>query len=415
MQKHILLISYTFPPYPGIGGRRWTKFAKYLSQLGYQVHVICSENPFDKESDWQKDVTSSIKIYKLPLNYPKSLILYPSTFLGKIRYRIDKCIVKLAGSGNYYDRTIFWEKSLLRLASNIITTNSISNVIASGAPFHLLSHATKLKDVFANINLMIDFRDYWINDTTISAHNHLSDKRKAYEDSLEALVAKKADIIFTVADAMTDYFKERYNKTNCFTLINGFDDDDFSNIKNTNNNSSDNITFVYTGNLYTEIDYVFVPFCDALAKLKRENFEIYQTLKFNFYGNQPTNYKGIVNDKKLDIINFHPQVPLNDALMKISESNYCMLFLNKNYNFSLSTKFCEYIALNKKIVIFSNKGNASNYIVSKNLGFWLNPDTIYNDLLSILKYKNSNTHDISDIRSSFSIKSLTSQLEKHFI
>ena len=38
--KHVLLISYSYPPYPGIGGRRWAKFSKYLSRLGFVIHVI---------------------------------------------------------------------------------------------------------------------------------------------------------------------------------------------------------------------------------------------------------------------------------------------------------------------------------------------------------------------------------------
>ena len=51
-KQHILLISYTFPPHPGIGGRRWAKFSKYLSKLNYIVHVIHVANPFDEDSLW---------------------------------------------------------------------------------------------------------------------------------------------------------------------------------------------------------------------------------------------------------------------------------------------------------------------------------------------------------------------------
>lgn len=415
MNKNILIISYTFPPYPGVGGRRWAKFAKYLTKLGYTVHVICSENPFNKESEWLKDIPSSLKIYKLPVKYPKSLILFPTNIIGKIRYRFDKYLVKIFGNGNYYDRTIFWENNLITLAQKIIKQYNISNVIATGAPFHILGHSIKLKDIFPQINLMIDFRDYWVNDTSISVHSHLSENRKRFEEKLEKMVVEKADIVFTVADVMTHYFKEKYNKEACYTLINGFDEDDFEIIKNTYKEVDDTIKFVYTGSLYNQIDYVFVPLCDALLKLKNENFEIYQSLNFNFYGNQPIKYKNMVRDKKIDVIKFHPQVSLKDALLKIFNSDYCMLFLNQNYNFSLSTKFCEYIALNKKIAVFSDKGNATEFIVSKKMGFWLNPDTIYNDLLYVIKNKNSEMENISEIRESFSIKSITNQLEKHFI
>ena len=53
----VLLVSYTFPPYKGIGGRRWAKFAKALARRGHPVHVIHSAGADSlKGSLWSADV-----------------------------------------------------------------------------------------------------------------------------------------------------------------------------------------------------------------------------------------------------------------------------------------------------------------------------------------------------------------------
>jgi hypothetical protein len=50
-EKTILIICYGFPPFPGIGGRRWAKFSKYLSSYGFNINVIASKNPFKTENN----------------------------------------------------------------------------------------------------------------------------------------------------------------------------------------------------------------------------------------------------------------------------------------------------------------------------------------------------------------------------
>ena len=69
VKKKILVVSYTFPPSPGIGGRRWAKFSKVLVQKGWDVDVIAAKITRDSESVWMKDVLHFEKFHDYYLKY----------------------------------------------------------------------------------------------------------------------------------------------------------------------------------------------------------------------------------------------------------------------------------------------------------------------------------------------------------
>ena len=48
---HILILSYYFPPYNTIGAIRVGKFARYLSEMGHQVHVVAARDPALEQND----------------------------------------------------------------------------------------------------------------------------------------------------------------------------------------------------------------------------------------------------------------------------------------------------------------------------------------------------------------------------
>ena len=80
MNKKVLIVCYSFPPYPGIGGRRWAKFAKYLYRNGYNVNVISSKNKADENSQWKTDIEEySNNIDYIESNYPFYLGINPKS------------------------------------------------------------------------------------------------------------------------------------------------------------------------------------------------------------------------------------------------------------------------------------------------------------------------------------------------
>jgi len=88
MTKKVAIVCYSFPPFPGVGGRRWAKFAKFLAMDGYEVYAIGAKNIFTEKSEWTKDVDHpGIHYISLPLMYPKVLIKGVKTITDRIIYR----------------------------------------------------------------------------------------------------------------------------------------------------------------------------------------------------------------------------------------------------------------------------------------------------------------------------------------
>ena len=253
MPKKILIVSYTFPPTHGIGGRRWAKFAKYLSRLGYDINVLCSENTSKEESVWTKD-TEGLKITTLPFNFPLSVAYPVKKLTGKIKYRLNVQRLKLIDKGNYFDRTVFWEKQVQEKVSELINKNKIDCVIVTSGPFRLALHVIKLKKKFPKVKFIADFRDLWTEDVEITSFSKLSPRRKEVEKGFEKETARLVDKIITVADELNNYFSSLTIANKFVVIPNGYDPDDFKNVPILPEIKDDKIRFVFTGTLYITLD-----------------------------------------------------------------------------------------------------------------------------------------------------------------
>lgn len=411
--KKILIICHSFPPYPGIGGRRWVKFAKYLNKQGHLIKVIASENPFTETSQWLKDA-EGLDITYLPFNYPKVLkkASHPG-ILDKLAYRLALMRVRSKGKGNYHDRSLFWEEQILRSAGEIISKHNIKNVIVTCPPFHLAYFCTKLKSAFPNVRLITDFRDLWTGDLSLSALKNMPAERQEHERSIEKEVLDRSDAVLCVSDKMCEDFKKIVPANKYHTLINGYDEEDFerSNLKE---RTDGKINLVFTGTLYVNLQNIFVPFVEALRKLKKEEPSLYSLLSFQFYGSAPVEIKKLTEG--IEAITLHGNVSLKEVYQKIAASDACLLFLTDTYTFSLSTKFYEYISQKKKIILFSKQGETSQFIEKNNLGYWIAPENSYEGLKSILELHKKGElqrwNSEIDINA-YSVKNLTKQLESY--
>lgn len=380
MSKHILLISYTFPPYPGIGGRRWAKFAKYLSRLGYTVHVIHAKNPFKEKSLWVKDIelNPNIKLYEAISLYPNILTVNPKSILQKIWYRIALFIVNTFSKGTPYDKSSFWKRSMLETSIDLINQFHIENVVVSCAPFSSAYHALELNKNFSDLNLVVDLRDPWTWGIGYGFANLKSEKLE-YEKMMEHEVIKNCNYLLVPTSDMKDHlditYPSYFNKT--VVIPHGFDKDEVVQTKKVHSKKTRCILY---GTLYDKLDAIFENLASVIKNLDtRISLDIYssaETYKPSFERVQ------LINNS----VNYYPQLSPQDLFSKINLYDYVLIIQPDYAKDFITTKIYEIIYSGTPILLISKKGKLSEFISNNKLGLWIIPDDISEKFESVLQF-----------------------------
>lgn len=365
--KNILLISYTFPPYPGIGGRRWAKFAKYLAKSGYTIHVVCAKNPYKHTSFHTNDVSSErIKLHTFRSHFPIILQnIHPKTLFEKIKYKFWMKFLQFFAKGFVYDKAILDEKKIVSLAKKVIKENNIKNVITTGGPFRLNYYSLELKKDFNEIYLINDFRDPWIWG---NQYSKLNTEQRFFELNMQNQVMQQSDLITVPVEPMRKHLAEKYPDYagKIYLLPHAFDEDE---IVVKNEYRKDGFRCVLFGSMYSGIESYFDALCKVIAELNGKlTLDIFPDIE---------KYKDIVkkNGAK-DWVKYNK--PLTGKLLFETLSHYdYVVFIYPSYvKDFISTKFYEIISSKIPIIYIGEDGVASNFICSNNLGIHVTESTI---------------------------------------
>jgi hypothetical protein len=374
VKKNILILSYFFPPCNKVGGRRWAKFAKYLADDGYSIHVISVDVPFSGECPWEKD----IELYKnniIRLPYIEHRPYHkinksPTDILGKIRYRMSRYKEKYFSDSNISDISLRYGESLTACADKIIKEKKIDTVITTGGPFHWCYEAIKLKKKHPGLNFILDLRDFW---TGGELYLPLTTNEKKVEDDKERTCIEFSDHIFTPAERIADQLMQKYpefaNKIR--VLSHGFDKSEMP--SGSRHENDDLIRFGYGGIMYSKMEFAIEKLIALLKQLMLSGKKV----KLDIYTFDQT-YRDLFTKAGLSgQVTYHQSV---------KPSELFDAFLNKDYLLQLragesqeqhfkSTKFYELIALRKPVIYFGPEGDVSQFIVDNKLGFSGNTET----------------------------------------
>ncbi len=369
MKRKLLLISYVFPPLPGIGGRRWAKFVKYLEKKNIELHVVFASNPYLEQSTYLSELPqNNLHLYPLNCNYPKFLQQNPNNLIQKIISKFQLFRVKTLTKGNYFDRSIKWNKYFLNQIPKIIINHNINKVVVSGPPFHYFLFALQLKKKFP-IELIFDYRDPW-SDFNVGFDNPDVSKGSRYEYELfnEKLVLQKADKVLCVSNFQKQLLKAKIFSKSFKPIIisNGFDKQDFDFDNSLENR--DEILISHVGSLHNKKSHYYLPLLRAVKKLKETNIQ-YCKIKFDFIGNVPEDLIEFINKNELhDIVTLKGQLSHKDAIKNISISDIVLWFKFDESSGDYATKFYEYVYLKKFIWVFSVQGTVTNFIIKNRIG-----------------------------------------------
>jgi len=381
IKNHLLLISYVFPPYYGIGGKRWAKHADALTKLGFIVHVVCAKNPFPKQSLWTDLVKNNpnIFVHQLPGRFPKSLVRFDQQFLGKILYRFWINFLPMFTKGSYLDRSIFWKQSMLKKARKLIVEHSIQTVICSGAPFGAMYQTTLLKNWFKDLFIINDLRDPWTWGPNWG-YSELQSSRMAFEQMLERKMIEGSDIITVPTLELKVYLDKKYPQASekIKTLFHFFDK---SEIVVEAKTDSKKLRFVFYGTIYHHIP-------ELIEELASELCVFEDKISVDFFTDS-SQQVAVFEKYKTRNVFFHPQIPAVELFKKFKDFDYVLLLLPSVGVDHISTKFYEVIFSRTPFLVFSEKGLAPEFVAKNRLGIHVEPGQLGRTFKYLTENKNN--------------------------
>lgn len=363
--KLILIIAYQFCPRGRIGTRRWSKFAKTLAR-DHMVHVIAAKYPYKDEVTWCHDVADNpqIKIHHISAKYPSYAIQENRNFLVKSTYHL------LKSSLYYQDEAQYWGGVMNGKAAGLIQEYAIKDVIITGLPFSPMHHIIKLRKRFPDLNVILDLRDPWMQIIPRKFGKLLSKRKHNKFLKMEKEAFDNANKLLFVTEAMTEMHKDIYpmHSDKMFTIYNGFDKEDFNHItSNISSKKGEKIKIAYAGSMH-------IGRTKGLELLVAQMYEMdsewwSSNLEIDVYTNQysPANFENAnISEFFLQVVNIKSPLSQKDLFHKLMEYDVLFTINDAKNAFAFGTKFFEYLALEKPILLISPKGEQYDLLKKNN-------------------------------------------------
>lgn len=376
----ILIISYYFPPFKRVGGRRWAKHTKYLNRFGLKIFVLCGEF-LNSTSAWDEDIEEyAYNIRRVNLgekSAPFFKSTLPNSLYQKIKWKLSFYFWKvryLFFKGNYNDVSINSSNAFLLGASELIEEKNVNTVIISVGPFRYSEIIIPLKEKFPEVKFVIDYRDRWED-----CYAGLTGRQIKFEEKKQKKILNVVDFALTVNDNISGHLRNINPNLSIYTLPHCVDDDFYelslsSNIKEANMKER----FIYGGELYngmTREIKTFISFFE-MYKAKSENI-----LEACFYVSYSA-YEDLLKTAGVKVESLLPKKQFQNELI---QSDFIVLFRPEWSPEAFSSKFFEILCLRKPILYFGEKGKVSEFLASNRLGFHVENENIHEVLTALLE------------------------------
>lgn len=390
MGKKVLFITPDFLPNRHGGTIRLEKLIKYFPHGNIIPIILTKKNGFSKGPEEIMGAkifrTNNLDVFGWGLRMVSKL-----KFLVFNRDSIN--LVKgpaVAASGNSRfsdkliipDTDVFWAVNAFFRGLKIIREHKV-NVIYSSSPSSSV-HITGLllKRIFPKIPWIVEFRDPW---TFNPFRNSKGKILEIIDGWLERKVLERSDRVIVISEHFKDLFISKYPflEGKYITYIpNGFDSDDFKNIK-PNNSQSEYLNIVHTGNFYEKRS--LAPFIEAMVLFLKEFPQFLNKIRFTQYGKIDPQAAEQLDLNRISNINIVDTVPHKQSLQAIFGADWVLLIPGPGKG-TMTGKIFEYIASKKPILALVDDGIAREIIQKYDLGICISPSDIHgikNALLGI--------------------------------
>jgi glycosyltransferase involved in cell wall biosynthesis len=365
----VLIVTMYFPPAGGGGVQRPLKFATHLPTLGIETHVLAPDDPkwIHRDDELQPPTLAWVHRarYLGPKGRKPAEELHGTQGLERLGVHAKLASRRLLVP----DENVSWNLTAIPAAVRIVKREGIDVVLTTSPPssVHLIGAAVKRA---TGIPWVADLRD------SIVAHPHRSSERflvrakEQGEHAVARLVARSADAVITVSDAIADEVRERSPAGPVVTIANGSDFDDFAGLEH---HPSNRFRITHAGSFFGKRDPR--PFLTALARSGLDDVVARFLGDFRSTDREWAEHQGL--GSRLELI---PYAPRRTSLELQRDSEALLLLIPEAGGRGkgvLSGKVFEYLAAERPILaVVPPEGAAAELVRAAGAGLVVAPDDV---------------------------------------
>jgi hypothetical protein len=354
--KNVLIITYSFPPNPAIGGVRPFGLAKYLSLYGWNPIILTPVLPGEPDPDMciiQTPYDDVVERWKrrFGLNPKKTLNAQLQVKRKKDQPSLINLLTFIPNEIiTYPDERVGWYEYAVESGERILTITKIDAILSSSRPetCHLIAKTLAVK---YHIPWVADFRDLW-------SQNHYSTSsrlKKYFIEKLEIKTLKHASAITTVSLPLEEKLAALHKNKRIFTIKNGFDPE----LLNPENDQVDPFfTIVYTGDLY-EGKRDPTQLFEAIHELCSKGIIQRDDIRIHFFGypkfpSETWLEEEIARYHIEDLVILHGKISHESAISEQRKAQVLLLLMwnNPDERGVYTGKLYEYLAARRPIISF---------------------------------------------------------------
>jgi glycosyltransferase involved in cell wall biosynthesis len=364
----ILLVTLYWPPAGGGGVQRPLKFAQYLPALGIETHVLAPDDPKWIHEDADLRQPTQAWVHRARYLGPKGRKPAEELF-GKAGLSRALVLARLASRRLLVpDENVSWNLTAIPAAIRIARAHGIDAVLTTSPPnsVHLVGAAVKRA---TGAKWVADLRDSLVAHPHRRAESAAVRAKEKVDEGVARLVARSADAITCVSDAIADEARRFEPRGRVVTISNGCDFDDFAGLEYV---PGDRFRITHTGSFFGKRDPR--PF---LTALERSGLDVQARFvgDFRSVDKEWAQARGLAD--RIDLI---PYAPRQQALELQRDSDVLLLLIpdaGGRGKGVLSGKVFEYLAAERPILaLVPPDGAAAELIQETGAGVVAPPDDV---------------------------------------
>ena len=357
-----------FPPAGGGGVQRSLKLAQYLPGFGIETHVLAPDDPKWVHRDTELRVPTQAWVHRARYLGPRarkpSEELRAATGVARALVRAQVTARRLL----LPDASVTWNATAIPTAIRIVRREGIDAVLTTSPPgsIHLVGAAVRRA---TGARWLADLRD------PLVAHQHrrsdttAARARQATNERLARLVARHADAVSCVSEAIADEMRALGARGPVRTIGNGCDFDDFAGLEY---ERSPRFRITHAGSFFGKRDPR--PFLEALAG---SDLDLVARFVGDFRSSDREFAESLGLGDRLELV---PYAPRSESLRLQRDSEALLLLVpdaDGRGKGVLSGKVFEYLAAGRPILaVVPPDGAAAELVRSTHAGLVVAPDDV---------------------------------------